>query len=90
LELKRNFFFIGNKNGLILTYQLENYDEKIIPQSYLKNTSSIIIKRKSEIRSDQNLKVNGIKLTHKNELLVAYSNGSVGIFTHSESYPECK
>ncbi len=78
---------IGNKNGVVISYDLENYNEKIIPQ--YQNMSNINIKKKLEIKTDPNIKIMGIKINHKKEILICLSNGSIAIYSHEENYPEC-
>lgn len=74
---------------MVITYQLENYKEKIVPQSFLPNTSSIVIRKKDELKLDSNLKINGLKSTLKNELIVLLSNGSIAIYAREKENPEC-
>jgi hypothetical protein len=81
-------FFIGNKSGVVHGYKLENYNEKIIPQYEL--MSNIKIKQYLEIKSDSNVKINAIFLTGKKEILIAFSNGSVAVYSHETDNPECK
>jgi hypothetical protein len=79
---------VGNKHGLAICFYLENYDEKIIPQYQL--MSNIVFKKKFEIKSDNNLKISGIKLNSKNEILISLSNGAIAVYSHENVNPECK
>ncbi len=87
LNLDHNIFIVGNKSGTVLCYQLDDYDEKTVPQ--YQNMSNIDFKKKLEIKTNPNLKVNCVKYTAKNELLVGLSNGSVAVYSHDKSNPEC-
>ncbi len=86
-EKDKNILFIGNQNGHVISFKLENYDEKIIPQYHL--MSNIVFNKTLEIKTDQNLKITGIILTSKNEILISFANGAVAIYSHEETYPEC-
>lgn len=90
LEFERdgNMLLVGNKNGCVICFYLENYDEKIIPQYQL--MSNINLKKKFDIKSCNNLKVSGIKLNSKNEILISFSNGALAVYSHENVNPECK
>ena len=87
-ESYHNLLFIGNKSGTIVYYRLDNYNEKIIPQNEV--MSNIKIKKYLEFNSDSKVRVISIKLTGKKEIIVGFSNGSVGIYSHERENPECK
>jgi len=88
VDLNRNILCIGNKFGIAVVYEIENYNEKIIPQ--YENMSNINIKRSFEIKLDTNLKITDIKVNNKKEIIISLSNGSIAIYSHREDYPECK
>ncbi len=87
-DLDKNILLVGNKSGIVICYELENYNEKIIPQ--YQNLSNIEMKKILEIRTHPSIKILALKYTNKNELLVGMSNGSVSIYSHDKAYPECK
>jgi hypothetical protein len=86
-DKEKNILFIGSQNGQVISYKLENYDEKIIPQYSL--MSNITFNKTLEIKTDANLKITCIRLNSKNEILLSLSNGAVAIYSHEEKYPEC-
>lgn len=83
VNFAKQYLFIGNKQGCVTTYQLENYNEKLF------SCSNILIKKTLEIKTDPNLRITAVKLSNKNELLIALSNGSIAVYSHDEKYPEC-
>lgn len=85
---EKNILFVGSQNGQLISYKLENYDEKIIPQYSL--MSSITFNKTIDIKTDTNLKITGIRLNSKNEILIGFSNGALAVYSHEEKYPECK
>ena len=87
-DLEKNILLVGNKTGVVICYQLENYDEKIIPQ--YQNLSNIVMKKLLEIKTNSKLKILALKYTNKKELLVGMSNGAVAVYSHDKVYPECK
>ena len=54
------------------------------------NANDLILEKRLEILSDYKLNVKKINFKcSKNELIVAFSNGSLGIYSYNEDYPEC-
>jgi hypothetical protein len=86
-NLDRNILLIGNKTGIVISYELDNYNysEKILNAG----TISINMKKKLEIKTDPNLKITAMKVTGKNEILISLSNGSIAIYSHETENPEC-
>ena len=87
-DVDKNILLVGNKSGIVISYELENYNEKIIPQ--YQNLSNITMKKVLEIKTHSSIKIQALKYTNKNELLVGMSNGSVAVYSHDKTYPECK
>lgn len=52
--------------------------------------SNIKIKKYLEFSSDSKIRVVSIKLSNKKEIIVGFSNGSVGVYSHERENPECK
>lgn len=87
-DFDKNNLLVGNKSGIVICYELENYNEKIIPQ--YQNMSNINMKKILEIKTHPSIKIQSIMYTNKNELLIGMSNGSVAVYSHDKTYPECK
>ena len=85
-DLNKNILLAGNKNGIIICYELDNYNEKIIPQN--QNLSNIVMKKIHEIKTNKSLKIFALKYTCKKELLVGMSNGSIAVYSHDKIYPD--
>jgi hypothetical protein len=83
----KNLFFVGTKNGIIVTYELEHYNEKIIQQ--YQTLSNITFKKTLEIKTESNMIVTCVKYTNKHELLVSFSNGAIAVYSHDLTNPEC-
>lgn len=78
VDLSCKYIFLGNSKGYLQVFELLDED-----------LSNINLERKFEINLDSNLKILGVKLTHKNEILISLSNGSIAVFSHEEECPEC-
>ena len=83
----KDSLIIGNKYGIIYSYEITNYNEKIILQ--YQNMSNINIAKKLEIKTDHSLKITCIDVTGKNELLASFSNGAIAVYSHEAKNTEC-
>lgn len=79
IDLANKYLFLGNAEGYLQIFEILDED-----------VNNINLQRKFDINLDYTLKIMGVAFTHKNELLIALSNGSVAVFSHEEEFPECK
>lgn len=78
-DVDNRYLFLGNKNGTLQIFELNEEDN-----------DNILLQKKLEINLDPSLKITSTKFTLRNEILISLSNGSIAVYSHEEENPECK
>ena len=76
-----NRLFVGFKGGNVIFYKITNYNDKF--------TANVDLIKMKEITISNDVNVNDVIVTGKDEMLFSLSNGSIPVYTDNFDTPEC-